>query len=395
LQNIIVIVHSLKENRQRFKMLTLLKNIGCRCPPIGEPTSSGEKDILIAHSKILKITLPGRLCNNSLIENSIDCRGLYAFPGFVDQHVHITGAGGEEGFHSRTRALEAPELFEAGITTFVGLLGADGSTRSMENLYAKAKALEADGLTSFIYSGSYTIPTVTLTGSLLRDIVYIDPVIGAGELAISDHRSSNPDAKDLVRLASDVHLGGLIAGKAGVVHLHVGDGKGGLSPLKDALAQSDLPPDMFVPTHLNRNPKLFRQAADYCKNGGRIDLTAGEKDGLSVPDAIRAILSEGIELSRVTVSSDAGGSIPSGGSARPSALYADFTEIIKQSVLPPGEAIRLFSENPARTLGLYPKKGTLREGSDADILIIDKEYRIKMLFCKGLKVMERMGYMTD
>lgn len=370
-------------------MLTLLNNIACFCPEF-----VGEKDILIAGTGIFKITQPGALRDARLIENTIDCRGLYAFPGFVDQHVHITGAGGEEGFQSRTKELEAIELFEAGITTAVGLLGADGTTRSMENLYAKAKALEASGLTTYIYSGSYAVPPVTLMDCVLRDIVYIDKVIGAGEIALSDHRSTNPGAKELIKLASDVHLGGLIAGKAGIVHLHIGDGKGGLSTLREALAQSDLPADMFVPTHLNRNPALFRQAAEYCKAGGRVDLTAGEQNGLSVPDALRSLVSDGTELSRVTVSSDAGGSIPAGGSARPEALFDDFTEIIRQSVkrqLPttPQESVRLFTENPAKALKIYPKKGVLREGSDCDILITDKEYRLKMLFCMGQAVVNR------
>jgi beta-aspartyl-dipeptidase (metallo-type) len=370
-------------------MLTLLKNIECFCPEF-----IGERDILIAGGGIYKITQPGALIDNPLIGNTVDCRGFCAFPGFVDQHVHITGAGGEEGFQSRTRELEAKELFEAGITTAVGLLGADGTTRGMENLYAKARTLEAAGLTTYIYSGSYSLPPVTLMNSTLRDIVYIDKVIGAGEIALSDHRSSNPDSKELIKLASDVHLGGLIAGKAGIVHLHIGDGKGGLSILREVLAQSDLPAEMFVPTHLNRNPALFRQAVEYGKAGGRVDLTAGEQEGLSVPDALRSLVSEGLELSRVTVSSDAGGSIPAGGSALPEALFDDFKEIIMQSVkkqllLTPEEAVRLFTENAAKALKIYPKKGVLREGSDADILITDKEYRLKMLFCMGQAVVNR------
>ena len=364
-------------------MLTLLKNINCVYPDF-----IGVKDIVIACGKIFKILPPGTILNNRLIENVIDCRGLRAFPGFIDQHVHIAGAGGEQGFQSRTKALEVQVLFGAGITTAVGLLGADGTTRSMENLYAKAKALEAEGLTTFIYSGSYSVPPVTLTGSVLRDIVYIDKVVGAGEIALSDHRSSNPDAKALIKLAADVHVGGLIAGKKGVVHLHVGDGKGGLTPLTEALVQSDLPAALFIPTHLNRNPALFRQAVDYGKAGGRIDLTAGEKAGLTVPDAVRVLVAEGVDLSRVTVSSDAGGSVPSGGSALPSALYDDFTEIIRQSVLPPEGAIRLFTENAAKALGIYPIKGALREASDADILITDKEYHLKMLFCMGQQVVK-------
>ncbi len=362
-------------------MLTLLKNIECFCP-----AAIGVKDLLIAGAAIYKLTQPGAISGHPLLENTIDCRGLLAFPGLFDQHVHITGAGGEKGFQSRTRELEAKELFEAGITTAVGLLGADGTTRSMENLYAKAKALEAEGLTAFMYSGSYAMPPVTLTGSLLRDIVYIDKVIGAGEIAVSDHRSSNPGAQELIQLASDVHLGGLLAGKAGIVHLHVGDGKAGLTPLMEALDESDLPAEMFIPTHMNRSPALLRQAADYARAGGRVDLTAGEQDGLSVPDAVRSLVSRGIDMSRVTVSSDAGGSIPSGGIAPPSALLDDFKEIIRQSVFPPEETIRLFTENAAKALKLYPKKGVLREGCDADILITDKEFRLKMLFCMGHRV---------
>ncbi len=324
-----------------------------------------------------------------LFENIIDCRGLCAFPGLIDQHVHMTGAGGEQGFISRTKELEVQDIADAGITTVTGLLGADGITRSMENLLAKSRALEAEGLTTFIYSGSYTIPPVTLTGSMLRDMVLIDKVIGAGEIAISDHRSSGPSVQDLIKLSSDVHLGGLIAGKAGVVHVHVGDGKGGLSWLIDVVNQSDLPIETFIPTHTNRNPELFRQAAEYAKNGGHIDLTAGEQDGLTVTNAVSLLAAEGIDTARVTVSSDAGGSIPSnGGVARPSALYSDFMEIIEksvldQSVLTPDKVVCLFTENVARALKLYPNKGVIREGSDADLLITDKEYHIKKLFCMG------------
>lgn len=374
-------------------MLTLLQNIECFTPE-----TAGRQDILVAADKIAAVSPPRELPVNAAFE-VIDCTGLSAYPGFVDQHVHITGGGGEAGFASRVGELDAQALLSAGITTVVGLLGADGTARHMETLYAKAKALEAEGLTTYIYAGSYGLPPVTLTGSLQRDIVFVDKVIGAGEIAVSDHRSSNPDSRALIGIASEVHLGGLLTGKAGVVHLHLGDGKAGLGPLVEALELSDLPPEMFVPTHTNRNPALFRQAIEYCRAtpGGCIDLTAGEKAGLAVPAAVAALKEQLPELSCVTVSSDAGGSAPSGsnasggGAASPASLYTDFLEIIKQSILPPGEAAALFTANAAKRLKLYPQKGTLLKGSDADLLILDRDYQIRMIFARGRLLVDRRG----
>ncbi|MDP4110114.1 MAG: amidohydrolase family protein, partial [Bacillota bacterium] len=210
------------------------------------------------------------------------------------------------------------------------------------------------------------------------------------EIAISDHRSSQPDLPDMMKLASEVHLGGMIGGKAGVLHIHVGDGKKGLEPLVKILDESDLPIGMFVPTHLNRNPELFRQATEYCRSGGNIDLTAGEKAGLPVYRCIEMLISEGMDLSRVTVSSDANGSIPEGGVSKIIWLYEDIVSCIRKAKLSPGAAFSLATENVAKVLKLYPRKGCLKEGGDADILVTDKDYNIKMLFCRG-RLMKKLS----
>ncbi|MGI5971166.1 MAG: beta-aspartyl-peptidase [Oscillospiraceae bacterium] len=359
-------------------MLTLLKNLECYCPEY-----KGKNDILIAFDRIYRIMPAGKTDDLPVYDRIISCEGMLAFPGLIDQHVHIAGSGGEEGFSSRTGELEAPAVFSAGITTVVGLLGTDGYCRSMESLYAHAGKLESCGLSVYLYSGCYRVPTLSLTGSLVRDMIFIEKIIGAGEIAISDHRCSQPGLHEMLRLSSDVHVGALLSGKAGVVHLHIGDGKDGLGLLKKMLDSSDLPASMFVPTHVNRNAILFDEAAAYWAGGGNIDLTAGETAGLPVPEAIRKLCREKNGLSRVTISSDAGGSFPGGGCAEPAALIKDIISCIKQEVLPPSAAFRLATENPARLLNLYPKKGTLREGSDADILIADRNYNIKMLFSRG------------
>lgn len=356
-------------------MLSLLRNLECYTPKY-----IGKKDILICGEKIIKIQPDIKPCG--FIDAIYECGGLYAFPGLVDQHVHIIGGGGEEGYQSGISEIEIDKILKSGITTLVGLLGADSSTKSLRSLYAKAKKLEAQGLTTYLYSGSYTVPPVTITKDLIHDLVFIDKVIGV-KTSISDHRSSHPGIHEIIKIASDAHLGGLLSGKAGVVHIHIGDGKNGLSPLYKILKESDLSVEQFVPTHLNRNPDLFEQAVEYCRFGGKIDLTAGEKNGLTVPDAVSRLLIEGIDMKRITVSSDANGSMPNGGVSGTGALYDDIRNCIVEKGISPETAFSLVTENPSETLKLRPEKGTLSEGGDADILITDKGYHIKKLFCRG------------
>ena len=371
-------------------MLTLLKNIECYCPQ-----NIGIRDIIIASDKIYKILPIGELIEFSLFDKIISCDGLCAFPGLIDQHVHIIGGGGEQGFGSHITEIEVQDILMAGVTTLVGLLGADSCLRSLECLYAKAKALQIQGITTFIYSGSYQLPAITLTGNITRDIVLIDKVIGAGEIAISDHRSSHPTINDLLALSSQTHIGGLLGGKAGVVHLHMGDGKEGLKLLFKLLNESDLPIEEFVPTHVNRNPNLFRQAVEFVRSGGNIDLTSGETSGIPVSEAVRILIEEGIELSKVTISSDANGSIPEGGSSKMQTLYDDIKECITEGILTPEKAIGLATENVAKVLKIYPKKGTLQVGSDADILITDRNYEIQMLFCMGKLLVENGNVLSS
>lgn len=359
-------------------MITLIKSIECYCPEY-----LGERDILIAGDKILKITSPCEYRGNSLIENEISGEGLFAFPGIIDQHVHITGGGGEKGAISRTAEIAFEDIILTGVTTLVGLLGADGYTRSLEGLLMKARALENQGITTFIYSGSYFVPIITFTGSITHDLILIDKVIGAGEIAISDHRSSQPSFNDLAKLCSATHLGGLIGNKAGVVHFHVGDGKKGIAPLFELLDRSELPVEMFVPTHINRNAALFEQGLSYLERGGNIDLTAGETVGIPVCDAIERIIQSGADLSRVTVSSDSNGSSPNGEVGRIGALYEDIRSCIIDKRIQPDVAFRFVTENVAKVLKLYPKKGVLRSGGDADILITNRDFNLEKLLSKG------------
>lgn len=366
-------------------MFRVLKGGNCFAPEY-----IGQKDIFLIYDKIFKIA--DEIHEENIFDAEIiDCSGSIVCPGFIDQHLHITGGGGEDGPSSRVPEITAGEIFLAGISTAAGLLGADGITRNIAGLLAKANALQIEGLNAVIYTGSYGVPTTTLTGRVISDLSYIDKIIGVGEIAISDYRSSHPSEQMLKELAWEAKVGGMIGKKAGIMHIHVGDGKKGIEPIISLINNSDFPMNMFVPTHLNRNMNVFGQAVEFAKTGGNIDLTAGEKTGkgYSVPDAVSNLISSGVGIDRITVSSDGNGSIPPGDSSgqkvgKVSQLYDDIKACVFDKKIEISDALRLVTENTAKLLGLYPKKGTLKEQSDADILILDKEdLSIKGLIVNG------------
>lgn len=374
-------------------MFTLIKN--CE---VFSPKKEGRRDIFMAGGKIAAIRPGINIPADFFDIEIIDARGLTAVPGFIDQHVHITGGGGEGGPATRTPEIMLSDLTTAGITTVVGLLGADGVTRSMPELLAKARALETEGLSAFIFTGAYQIPTRNVTGSVRTDLVLIDKVIGTGEIALSDHRSAQPTLEMLVQLAAESRMGGMLGGKAGIVHLHLGEGKSRLDLVFQAMEHSDLPISQFVPTHVNRQLGLLEQAADFVKLGGTIDLTAGiepenaSPDALNIRDSLILLKKAGISLDQVTVSSDGNGSLPqfdahgemtgmSVGSV--GVLWEDIKKAITAGVITIEEGLRLVTANVARVLKLFPAKGALAVGSDADLVLLDRQLGIEKVFARG------------
>lgn len=366
-------------------MFKIFKNAECY-----NPEFAGKKDILAV---LGKICLMEDNINESIVPDAqvIDCTGKMAMPGIIDQHVHLTGGGGEAGPASCIPELMVSELIMAGVSTVVGVLGMDGIVRNIQGLLAKTRALETEGINTYMYTGYYGVPVVTLTGRVMTDIAFIDKIIGAGEIAISDYRSSHTSLQQLKELAFEVLSGGMLGGKAGILHIHVGDGRKGLQPLFDLLNDSEFPIEMFVPTHINRNLVLFEQGIQYLKMGGNIDLTAGEKagKGISVQDSLRRLMDEGVSMDRVTVSSDGNGSVTGAGSGgetgKVSQLFNDIRAAILEKNVPIAAAIKTVTSNVASVLKMYPAKGCLAPGSDADILIINKEdFTLDKLMVKGV-----------
>ncbi|HWQ31075.1 MAG TPA: beta-aspartyl-peptidase [Negativicutes bacterium] len=378
-------------------MFILVKNAD-----IYEPCYSGRKDMLICNDRIIRISDsidPPKGFETEMLDGT----GLKAVPGFIDQHVHISGGGGEGGPATRTPDIRLTELTTAGITTVVGLLGTDGITRSMEALLTKARALEEEGITTYIYSGCYTLPFNTLTGSVQSDLILIDKVIGVGEIAIADHRSSYPSLEELKTLAAHTRVGGLLSKKAGIVHLHLGEGDEGIGAVIEIIHTTGIPASQFMPTHINRLSRLADQSMELLRMGGYVDLTSSfykTEDHpycMSIGDALKLYIENDIPLDHVCASSDANGSMPVFGEnevlisidiGRADSLYKDIRSAIKDRGITLEQGLSLITINPAKALKLYPRKGILKEGSDADIVMLDSELNIHTVIAKG-KIMVR------
>ena len=261
---------------------------------------------------------------------------------------------------------------------------------------AKAKALKEEGTSVYAHTGSYEYPTITLTGSVKKDIVFIEEIIGA-KTAISDHRSSSMTNTQLAQLASDVRVAGMMSGKAGILVIHMGNGEKGLNPVFEVLKETEIPIKTMRPTHVNRRRELLEQGFEYAKMGGIIDLTCGIYDELSPKNVVKEAENKGVLSENITISSDGYGSwskydengnLIKIGVSSVSSLYKEFKAMVNESEIAIDRALSYFTSNVAKALEIYPKKGCIAEGSDADMIIFNNDFCIDHVIANGRVMVE-------
>ncbi len=353
-------------------MLTLIRN-----GQLHTPAPGGAESVLLVGERIARLgpVDEGALRALGVPYEVVDASGCVVVPGLVDPHEHLIGAGGERGFSTRMPEVSLEQLALGGVTTVVGCLGTDSITRHLGALVGKARQLREAGVSAYLYTGGFHLPPRTLTGSVEGDLVLIDCVIGVGEFAISDTRSSQPDVRELARVVASAYVGGRISGKAGVTHFHAGPGRGLLKPLHALLDEHDIEPASVYVTHINRTEALMDDAIALARRGCFVDIdTVDERIG----PWLQYYREHGGPFERLTVSSDA--HTPG---AHPGRLREELVAAVREDGLALGEVLPLFTAHPAAALKLH-RKGRLEQGMDADVLILrERTLEVVHVFARG------------
>jgi beta-aspartyl-dipeptidase (metallo-type) len=355
-------------------MFTLIEN-----GQVYAPRPLGPVSVLIAAGWIVRVGTVDRWSLDALgVEYRVlDAGGGYVVPGLIDPHVHLLGGSGETGFNTQTPEFHLGEIVRHGTTTVVGTLGVDTTMKTMAGLLARAKGLKADGLNAFVWTGGYDALHSSIMQTVRDDVMFIEEVIGAGEVAISDERAMELTPRQIAKLVSDTHVGGMLAGKAGLTHFHVGELDTRLQPIRDVLELGGVQPEWMYATHVNRGEKLMDEAVALAKQGMRFDVDTIEGDAHRW---LRLYLERGGPAECLTFSSDASAT----GTGK-------VHEALRSCVLEHGfdleQVLPHVTSNTARILQIG-EKGEIRTGCVGDVLVMDRGLEVVHVVSRGRPLVE-------
>ena len=354
------------------------------------PKDLGVVDVLMANERILAVGKD--LAPNLPDLQTVEAGGMIMTPGFFDQHIHVTGGGGEGGPATRTPELVLSELVACGTTDVVGVSGTDYTTRSIPNLLAKVRALQAEGVSAWMYTSNYRCPPTLLTDSIGNDLFFIPEVLGV-KIALGDHRSSFPDVQTVLSMLADIRVGAMLAGKIGFLHIHNGNIPGAFAMYEEIVSRG-FPVKHIRPTHCGRIRHVFDSAVQFALKGGWIDITTGGGNYMGcAADAYDMAVENGVPVNRITMSSDGHGSMPRFNEA------GEMVGLGVGSIMCNIETVQELARRHDLTTALLPMtrtvaealtlegKGVIEVGADADLLILNAEHEITDVFMGGVQCM--------
>src|SRR5204863_5302674 len=120
-------------------------------------------------------------------------------------------------------------------------------------------------------------------------------------------RSLNQSGQELAKLIRDTHIGGLLSGKSGRTHFHVGEEAAGLEPLREVVRDYAVQCEWLYPTHVHRTKQLLGEAIQLANEGAFVDMDVVEEN---IAKWLPVYLENGGPLDKLTISSDMDSSTP-------------------------------------------------------------------------------------
>jgi allantoinase len=388
------------------------------------PAGPVEADVHVRDGVVATVERSGR---GSASRETVDAKGLLVLPGAVDMHVHgrEPGLPEKEDFEHLTAAAAA-----GGVTTVVDMPNTIPAVDRLENFESKLERLSHRAHVDF------ALWALIRAGSRSEDV---DALAEAGAIGFKAFlgyawRPSNgqvtqtfapdpeleppPDYGTLARLAADVSRWslpvavhaedasvlaacarplnryqdllaarpdvaeavavagvGVVARETGlrvhVVHLSSAAG------LRAAQAAVDAGAAMSLETCPQY---LWLTEADFERLGTRMKVFPPVRSALD-REALREALFDGsirIVATDHAPHSDADKALPfteaPAGAPGVQTLFLSALQLARERG-DVGLAVKWVSENPARELGLFPRKGTIEAGADADLVLVDPHGR--------------------
>ena len=357
----------------------------------------------------------------------IDASGKYVFPGFIDPHVHIylpfMGTACKD-----THATGSQAALVGGTTTYIEMLApsrnedlregydhwrrlADGEsacdysfhigvTRFDDETEAVLRDLVADGMTSFkvflAYEGFFGVTDEELyaTLKLAKDLGVIvtahcensgliaamqRSLLAEGKTGPEWHEPSRPDVVEAAGTAKFATFLEITGAKGYVVHLS--NEKALREAVEAKLRGVDLSIEAVIP-HLVLD-KSYAERPDF--EGAKYVMSPP----LRAPTDQRALwrgLSRGLidtvgtdhapfDVGQKAMGRGAFTQIPNGMPAIEDRVNLLYTHGVSRGDLSLERFVEVASTNAARLFGLYPRKGAIAVGSDADIVVYDPGHR--------------------
>lgn len=382
-----------------------------------EADGARDADPAIAGGKVAALIAPGT--SEVPARRVVDVAGMLLLPGLVDAHVHLREPGlvHKEGFENGTRAALA-----GGVTTVMVMPTDDPPTLTAEQFaekrvlaegrihvdlalqaaaapgnIAEFRALRDAGAVSFeMFMGDATPAFLTRDTegllAVLRGVAEVGAIAG---ITANDHelvlartgaaqaRSdlgvlAYPLARPVVSEALAIARACIAAREAGcAIHLRQLSSAEGLRVFR-ALTQGQDASAEATPHNLLLDEGELPRQGPYAKVGPPLrpasDVAALQRAlGAGLIEMVATDhaphLPEEKERGRASIW-DAPSGLPGLETFLPAMLA-----LVERGVIDMPALVRLAAAEPARRFGLHPRKGTLRPGADADVLVLDPASR--------------------